>query len=116
MADSSTRPFDFDYWSALAARDPDHFERSRREYLEQTIASASPRSRERLRCLQWKLDRIRQTAGSPLAAAIRMNEMMWERVVGPGGLLEVLLEAHAPRAERAVTRNADVLPFRAPNA
>ena len=116
MADSSTQTFDFDYWAALAARDPDRFERSRRELLERTIASAPDRSRERLRRLQWKLDQIRRTSGSPLAAAIRMNEMMWERVVGPGGLLEVLLEAHEPRAERPAPRNADILPFRAPGA
>lgn len=89
--ESSPR-FDFDRWSELANRDPDAFEARRAAVIEAAISRASDRSQARLRRLQWKLDQVRRTSATPLAAAIRMNELMWERITGRGGLLQALTE------------------------
>lgn len=82
--------FDFDHWSELASRDPEGFEARRREAIEAAILQAPARAQARLRRLQWKLDQIRRTSGTPLAACIRMHNMMWDSLQGRGGLLETL--------------------------
>ena len=45
---------------------------------------------QRMRCLQWKIDRVREQAANPVAACVKLSEMMWDSLVGPGGLREVL--------------------------
>lgn len=82
--------FDFDHWSELASRDPEGFEARRRETIEAAIRQAPARTQARLRRLQWKLDQIRRTSGTPLAACIRMHNMMWDSLQGRGGLLDTL--------------------------
>jgi hypothetical protein len=42
-----------------------------------------------------------------MAACIRMNHMMWDRVTGPGGLLETLIEGRTPPPRG----NAQILEF-----
>lgn len=82
--------FDFDRWSELASRDPEGFEARRTQAIEAAIRQAPARTQARLRRLQWKLDQVRRTSGTPLAACIRMHNMMWDSVYGRGGLLESL--------------------------
>jgi hypothetical protein len=97
---------DFDQWSSLANLDPEAFEARRHELIEEVIRNAPQHCQPRLRCLQWRLDRMRERSGTPLAACIRMSEMMWKSVLGEGGLrdsLECLTQARpqAPRRPRA---------------
>lgn len=115
MPDSSQqRVFDFDDWSTLARDNPDEFEARRAAVIEQAIQRAPQRTHMRLRRMQWKLDAIRDTVGSPLGACVRMHEMMWERVAGDGGLLEVLqgLQAEVPVQLRTNPTVAQVIPFK----
>lgn len=109
MPESAHHAFDFESWSRLANTDPDEFEARRACAIEETIGRAPPRLQARLRRLQWKLDQVRRTSATPMAACIRMNHMMWDRVTGPGGLLETLVEGKQRPAPRAA---AKVLPFR----
>ena len=81
---------DFDNWSVLAKSDPEAFEARRAEVIEQMIASLPEHKQQRMRCLQWKIDQVRARAGNPLSACIKLSEMMWDSLVGPGGLREVL--------------------------
>ena len=105
---------DFDHWSALASSDPEGFETQRAELLERVIARAPAHRQRRLRGLQWKLDQVRCTAKTPMAACVRMNEMMWESVLGAGGLRDRLgLVLHGP-GDVPEPNSAAVLPFRAP--
>ena len=93
---------DFEQWSSLASLDPEAFEARRYELIEDVIRSAPLRCQPRLRGLQWRLDRVRERSGTPLAACIRMSEMMWEALLGEGGLrdsLECLTQAR-PRLPR----------------
>jgi hypothetical protein len=85
MRDDATR-FPFDYWVGLARVDPDGFETERRALLERLIESAPSVRRLRLRGLQWQVDQLRRLAGSPLGACMRISGLMWDRVLGDGGL------------------------------
>ena len=91
MSESAEKPsFDFEYWSNLARHDPKGFEVRRAALIEATIERAPEQSRVRLRRLQWKLDTIRATSRTPLAACVRMHELMWHGFAGGGGLCEAL--------------------------
>lgn len=109
MPESAHHAFDFESWSQLANNDPEGFEARRVSAIEETIGRAPPRIQARLRRLQWKLDQVRRTSATPMAACIRMNHMMWDRVTGPGGLLETLVEGKQRPAPKPA---AKVLPFR----
>ncbi|NIR28135.1 MAG: DUF3135 domain-containing protein [Gammaproteobacteria bacterium] len=90
MGEPGLEQFDFDQWAALAEADPVAFERHRAETIDRAIRRAAPRRRQRLRGLQWRIDTVRRQARTPLAACIRLSDMMWASVLGPEGLLERL--------------------------
>jgi len=81
---------DFDSWSDLAQSDPEAFEARRSQLIEQLIQGMPAHKQRRMRCLQWKIDQVRARASSPLSACIKLSEMMWDSLLGPGGLREVL--------------------------
>lgn len=104
---------DFEAWSRLAATDPAAFEARREQVIAEFIDSAPPDKRQRLRGLQWRIDQTRQRSKTPLAACIRISEMMWDSMLGADGLLERMETLTGRRAPRATPqRKADVLPFR----
>jgi hypothetical protein len=108
----------FDEWAALAATDPEAFERQRASLVNQVLDHTPERRQERLRGLQWRIDRVRERSATPLAACIRISGMMWDSVMGEGGLVEVLQglrKLEIPGAKRAATA-AQVLPFRPASA
>ncbi len=80
----------FEEMATLARKDPDLFEEKRRQLIEQTIEGAAPENRLRLKQLQWRIDRERERAKTPLAAAIRLHDMLMEMVYGEGGFLEAV--------------------------
>jgi len=101
---TSLEEFDFDQWATLARTRPDAFEELRRLTVELAILKRSRRNRERLKGLQWRIDRLRETAGSPLAACMRISQLMWDRFEDlndcyhhPGCTLRAQ-QAHAPAA------------------
>ncbi|HHJ12801.1 MAG TPA: DUF3135 domain-containing protein [Gammaproteobacteria bacterium] len=93
-----TPAIDFDDWAGLAKSDPEAFEIRRREAIEALIECMPEHKRERMRCLQWKIDQVRARAGSPMAACIKISEMMWDSLTGPGGLQEALERLGQPDA------------------
>ncbi len=72
------RELDFDGWRELARRDPARFERLRSRAIEQLIERAPAARRQRLRGLQWRIDAARARSRTPLAATLRISDMMWE--------------------------------------
>lgn len=62
----------------LAEHEPEALERLRRELTEQVINSAPPRSRRRLRGLQFQIDARRGLAANPVAACVAVSGMMHE--------------------------------------
>ncbi len=103
---------EFDAWARLAREDPRSFEQQRNLLLEQAILDAPERLRQRLRGLQWKLDRIRDTSATPLAASIRMHQLLWDSVSGPQGLLARLQFLENPASGGKTGRSsAKILKF-----
>lgn len=86
--------FDFDEWARLARADPTTFNHRRREAVEEIIRAAPAERRPRLRSLQWRLDRLRQTASSPLSACVRIYDLMWESFSGEHGLAASLADPY----------------------
>lgn len=108
-------PHNFDEWASLAATDYPAFEIQRHRVIEAAIQQAPARNRQRLRCLQWKLDQIRGTARTPMIACLRMNRMLWDSVAGDTGLLACLQYATGdtehPHTRREAT-TAKIIPLR----
>ena len=103
---------DFDDWARLAESDPVAFEAKRAQVIEDMIQGMPEHKRQRLRCLQWKIDRVREQCNTPMAACMKLSEMMWDSLVGPGGLkdaLERLGEGSAEPLPRAT-----IMDFRQP--
>jgi hypothetical protein len=73
----TTRLPDFDILLDMARNDPEGLETLRRSLTGAVIASAmSPNTRRRLHGLQFRVDMERRRARTPLAATIRISEMM----------------------------------------
>ena len=70
--------FNFDEWLELSKRDPESFESRRLESIEEFINSVPEDKQHRLRCLQWKIDRVREKMPTPLAACVAISDMMWD--------------------------------------
>ena len=70
--------FNFDEWLDLSKRDPETFESRRLESIEEFISSVPEDKQHRLRCLQWKIDRVREKMPTPLAACVAISDMMWD--------------------------------------
>ena len=70
--------FNFDEWLDLSKRDPATFETRRLESIEEFIKSVPEDKQHRLRCLQWKIDRVREKMPTPLAACVAISDMMWD--------------------------------------
>ena len=103
---------DFDHWSTLARSDPEAFEALRTRVIDEAINRAPERSQARLRCLQWKLDQIRDTAASPLSACVLMSRMMWDSVLGDGGLHDTIGKMDQLTTRKPKMPSAQILPFR----
>ncbi len=119
MSPQSGSPnIDFEEWSALAQSDPDAFETRRARAIEEFIGSVPVERRERLRRLQWRIDQLRRTSKTPLAACVRINRLMWESVCGHGGLLEALKHLNAvprdPAPPSMAAEGAKILHLRRP--
>jgi hypothetical protein len=113
MTKEPLEEFDFDTWATLAEHDPDAFEQARRAVLTSLIAAASVENRQRLAGLQWRLDRIRDRASTPLAACIRLSGLMWDQILGADGLVERLQELSGARpASVRASRTASIVPLR----
>ena len=104
--------FPFDEWASLARHDPREFETARQKVLQSLIESAPLTQRRRLEGLQWQIDRERERADNPMASCIKISSMMWDKVLGEGGLVDNLeqLSGAKPVREQA-SRQASVLPF-----
>ena len=89
MADSRD-PRSFDEWRSLATSDPEEFEQARRRVLDTVIAQSSEKRRQRLKAMQWRIDRLRERSATPLAACILLSDLMWNSLAGEKGLLEAI--------------------------
>lgn len=101
---------DFEAWSKLAKRDPETFENLRTRMLDACIARASEERQQRLRCLQWRINQVRNSASNPMAACISISDMMWETFTDLGKAYRNLEK----RREHKKHEPAKILPFQPP--
>jgi hypothetical protein len=73
-----SQKFDFDMWSELSKKDPEAFEAMRNQLVQDFIGNAPESKQHRLRCLQWKVDKVRERQKTPLAACVAISDMMWD--------------------------------------
>ncbi|MCW9024429.1 MAG: DUF3135 domain-containing protein [Gammaproteobacteria bacterium] len=110
---NSGNKFDFDHWSEIAKTDPDAFESMRNERLSACIDQAPDNVQQRLRCLQWRIDRVREQSKTPLAACIKISGMMWETVHQLGDSYQMMSgDKRGASRETYQKASARVLPFR----
>jgi hypothetical protein len=119
MEQTKKAGIDFDTWSDVAEKDPKAFEQMRLDAIEACINRAPEGNRERLRRLQWRIDQERRLARTPLGACVRISRMMWQSVLGEGGLRERFLELGTyigalEKPPRFVEKSAEVLQFARP--
>lgn len=118
FGESSPENMEFKQWVEMAKNDPELFERLRQNAIDEIIENAPEGHRQRLRCLQWRIDQERSRSKSALGACIRISRMMWESVAGRGGLLESLCQIKDspfnPGTPLAPAPKAEIVPFRSP--
>lgn len=112
MSEQGKQQRDFDTWARVAKEDPAGFEAMRQAAIEDFLQGLPPENRERMRRLQWRIDQERKLAHSPMSACIRLSRMMWEHVLGEGGLrerLQRLGNGMAGDGDSRPARTADVI-------
>ena len=72
--------FNFDWWKALAERDPVAFYLARDRVLKDLVA-ATPEHEQTLQALQDKIDQVRALAVSPVASTQGLAALMQEHLV-----------------------------------
>jgi len=107
--------FDFEQWQRLARDDPEAFERKRQALIEAAIAEAPPEHQPRLRALQCRIDLERRRTKPALGAALRLNSMMWERLLELREALLTLAGRQERPPEPAQRQAAQVLRFPKPD-
>ncbi|MGD8742351.1 MAG: DUF3135 domain-containing protein [Granulosicoccaceae bacterium] len=81
----------FEQWASLAHDDPQAFEALRSRTIDDFFSHIPPGQHEqRLRCLQWRIDQIRDRSSNPMSACLHLYAMMWNSVVSRDGMLDAL--------------------------
>lgn len=109
------KEYDFELWADMAKNDPERFEQMRSEAIDEIIQSTRGEQQMQLRRLQWRIDRIRERAGTPLAATLAISKLMWESFNTLKDRFESMFDAGVkPVPAYAVTprKTADIVEFK----
>lgn len=102
---------EFDELVKLAENNPEELEKLRRTLVEQVIQSAPERLQRRLEGLQFQIDAQCKLAGSPMAACIKVSEMMHESFAQLRYMLNDHLVRRAPETlNQALTETEQTQP------
>jgi hypothetical protein len=102
---------DFEQWAQLAQHDPHTFEQLRQRLLDAYIARSSSSHQDRLRRLQWRIDRLREQASNPMSACVQISNLMWDTFDQLGKAYkdpDILQPEKSPKVDKSAT----VLPFK----
>jgi len=104
----------FEDWASLAKDDPEAFEIKRKHFINEYIESMPVESRQRMHQLQWRIDTVRRLSKTPMAACLKIYNMMWESAVGDNGMVNKINNLIvAPEEESQPVKTADIVAFRA---
>ena len=102
----------FDVLVDMARNDPQRLEKLRRSLTDSVIASAdTEQQRKRLAGLQFRVDLERERARSPLAATIKISEMMAQSLAA---LHRSMVTPLTTETQQVPSRSAQVLAFPGP--
>lgn len=99
---------DFDELLHLAESSPKDFDQLRHSIIENTLTEASPSAKRRLAGLQFQIEMERRRAVSPLAACVRISQMMHDSL---GELTALLRQESQHDYCKPHASNADVIPI-----
>ena len=113
MTGHSICEIDFEHWVTLASTDPQKFEQLRQDKISAVIDRTSGHSQQRLRGLQWRIDKVReQHKDSASAACVAISELMWEAFEQLAELLRSQAENSMPSTSLHSPRTqAIIIPF-----
>ncbi|WP_052830379.1 DUF3135 domain-containing protein [Gynuella sunshinyii] len=104
--------FDFEKMALLAKEDPQALETWLEERVEELIMSSPIEHHHRLRGLQFQIDMERKRASNPLAACIKLSQMMHESFSKLRQVLnEVQQNNYQSSNQTTPTSQAKVIPF-----
>jgi hypothetical protein len=104
---------DFDKWAELARSDPQAFEELRSQFLNNALNRISKAKRHKFECLQWRVDKIRQTTKTPLSACIKISQLMWTSF---DELQQQYNDEYSlDKIPTKLSKTATILPFQVPN-
>ena len=106
--------FDFDRWSKLAKDNPQAFEEQRKAIIDEYISDVpNAVQRDRLERLQWRVEKERELAKSPMDATIRIYDMMWDSLGRNLDALQDLADLLKGNSIGVTAKaEASILPFR----
>ncbi len=103
---------DFDKWKKLAKTDPEAFEKMRLTEIEKVISQRPRKKQQRLRQLQWKIDMERKRCKTPMAACIKISQMMWDKQMEHHNILNNFIQKTVFAPPFTKKPSATVLPFK----
>lgn len=103
---------DFNKWSKLAKTDPEAFEKKRLERIEELISQRPKEKQHHLRQLQWKIDMERKKCKNPMAACIKISQMMWDKHIEHRDILIKFTQGSVFAPPSTEKPTATVLPFK----
>ncbi len=108
----TTRLPAFEVLVDMARNDPHGLETLRRSLTESVIAAAgSDSTRRRLKGIQFRVDIERQRAATPLAATIRISEMMCRSLANLHASMVAPIDEHEIIELPLDPDNSNVIPF-----
>ncbi|SHN92994.1 hypothetical protein BHECKSOX_1963 [Bathymodiolus heckerae thiotrophic gill symbiont] len=80
MINDERTAFDFDQWMDLAKKDPEGFEKKRKEVIKIAIDNASQKMQPRLNGLQWCIDAKIKASKNPMDGCLKVFQMMMDSI------------------------------------
>ncbi len=107
------KSINFDQWRELAQRDPDAFERKRRQTVDALIERMPEPRQQRMRALQWRIEAVCAKSSNPVAAYMELSSMMWDSVYRQRDLLRSIYckEEHNHRPDE---QDDNIIPLYCP--
>jgi hypothetical protein len=105
--------FDFDMMMDLAKNSPEEFEDLRQGLINDYIQSLPKERQHRMECLQWRIERARDQAKTPLGSCMAITEMMWESFEQLNTLFMEMKNSESKVKVNVALQSADILPFKA---
>ena len=102
---------DFDSWQDLACSNPEAFEAKRRDFVNAVIDQVPEPRQHRLRCLQWRIEKVCATSSNPISASVRLSRMMWESIGRQQELIYHLASVEGPQVKAYHPVRAAILDF-----